>query len=139
MAITKACKAVSMVLAEEGVLNEVTIYSNSQSVLQTLNSRWLLQSMCANFANFKAFLFQKWKMRWETADPESFRKSRKILALPRDIFSRMRWVTGHAYLRLQNFRADSSVKQMIMCRYCLHRKKRADHIILKCVRLRLPR
>ena len=39
MAITKACEAVSVVMAEEGVPNAVTIYSDSQSVLQALNSR----------------------------------------------------------------------------------------------------
>ena len=79
----------------------------------------------------KDFLFQKWKTRLETDDPEfarqtkiwfpepSFRKSRKILALPREEFRVVRWLTGHAFLRLHNFRAD--------------------HIMLKCVRLRLLR
>ena len=65
----------------------------------------------------------------------SFRKSRRILALPRDTFSRVvRWLTGHAFLRLQNFRADSSVTPMSVCRYCSRRPERADHIMLKCVR-----
>ena len=41
MAITRACEAVSAVMAEEGVPNAVTIYSDSQSVLQALNSRWI--------------------------------------------------------------------------------------------------
>ena len=41
MAITKACEVVSMVMAEEGVPNRVTIYSDSQSALQALNSRWI--------------------------------------------------------------------------------------------------
>ena len=41
MAITKACEAVSAVMAEEGVPNAVTIYSNSQTLLQALNGRWI--------------------------------------------------------------------------------------------------
>ena len=58
----------------------------------------------------------------------SFRKSRKILALPREEFSRViRWLTGHAFLRLQNFRADSSVTPMSVCRYCSRRPERASH------------
>ena len=68
----------------------------------------------------------------------SFRKSRKKLALPGEEFSRMiQWLTGHAFLRLQNFRADSSVTPISVCRYCSRHPERADHIILKCVRLRL--
>ena len=39
--ITKTCDAVSMVLAEDGVLKAVTIYSDSQSVLQVRNSGWI--------------------------------------------------------------------------------------------------
>ena len=101
---------------------------------------------------FKDFLFHKWKTRWETADPEfarltriwfpkpSFQKSRKILALPREEFSCViRWLTGHMFLRLQNFRADSSVTPMRVCHYCSRRPERVDHILLKCVRLRLLR
>ena len=101
---------------------------------------------------FKDFLFLKWKTRWETMDPEfarqtriwfpepSFRNSRKILALPSEEFSLViRWLTGHAFLRLQNFRADSLVTPMSVCRYCSRRPERADHIMLKCVRLRLLR
>ena len=41
MVITKACKAVSAVVAEEGMPNTVPIYRDSQSVLQALNSRWI--------------------------------------------------------------------------------------------------
>ena len=48
-------------------------------------------------------------------------------------------MTGHAFLRLQNFRAVSSVTLMSMCCYGLCRPERADHIMLKCVRLRLLR
>ena len=60
------------------------------------------------------------------------------MALPRDTFSRVvRWLTGHAFLRLQNFRADSTVTPNSVCRYCSCRPERADHILLKCVRLRL--
>ena len=60
------------------------------------------------------------------------------MALARDTFSRVvRWLTGHAFLRLQIFRADSSVMPMSVCRYCSRRPERADHIMLKCVRLRL--
>ena len=66
----------------------------------------------------------------------SFRKSRKILAL----FSRVvRWLTSLAFLRMQNFRADSSATPMRVCRYCSRRPERADHIMLKCVRLSLLR
>ena len=41
LAITKACKAVSTVMAQEGVHNAVTVYSDSQSALQGLNSHWM--------------------------------------------------------------------------------------------------
>ena len=40
-AITRACKAVLAVMVEEGVPNAITIYSDSQSVLQALNGRWI--------------------------------------------------------------------------------------------------
>ena len=60
------------------------------------------------------------------------------MALPREEFSRVvRWLTGHAFLRLQNFRADLSVTLMSVCPYCSLRPERADRILLKCVRLRL--
>ena len=180
MAITKACEAVSAVMAEEGVPSAVTIYSDSQSVLQALNSRWITSKTvweCASALTdlgefvsvhlrwvkghsgirgneeadriakeaagsdglvpdrpiprsssyyrqaFKDFLFLKWKTRWETIDPEfarqtriwfpepCFRKSRRILALPRDMFSSIvRWLIGHAFLRLQNFRAGCGIE-----------------------------
>ena len=42
-------------------------------------------------------------------------------------------------MRLQNFRADSSVTLMSMCRYCSRHPERADHILLKCVRLGMLR
>ena len=62
------------------------------------------------------------------------------MALPRETFSRVvRWLTGHSFLSLQNFRMDSSVTPMNVCRYCSRLPERVDHIMLKCVRLRLLR
>ena len=84
-------------------------------------------------------------MKWETADPDFTRqtkiwfpepyfwKSRKILALSHEEFSRVvRWLTGHSLLRLQKFREDLSMTPMSVCCYSSRRPERADHIMLKC-------
>ena len=49
-------------------------------------------------------------------------------------FSRaIRWLTGHTFLRLQNFRAGTTA--MSVCRLCGRKPERADHILLECPRL----
>ena len=95
---------------------------------------------------FKDFLYGKWIERWQQTDisfarqtkvwfPEpSFRKSRKILSLDRPEFSAVvRWLTGHAFLGLQNFRCGSVVTSF--CRLCGQVPERADHLLLRCPRL----
>ena len=67
-------------------------------------------------------------------------KSRKILALPRELFRRtVQWLIEHTFLMLLNFRADRSVMSTSMrCHWSRH-PERADNILLKCIRLRDPR
>ena len=49
-------------------------------------------------------------------------------------FSRaIRWLTGHTFLRLQNFRAGMTA--LSVCRLCGRKPERADHILLECPRL----
>ena len=45
----------------------------------------------------------------------------------------LRWLTGHAFLRLQNFRAGTTA--LSVCRLCGRKPERADHILLECPRL----
>ena len=71
MVITKACEAVSAVMAEEGVPNAVTIYSDSQSVLQALNSCWITS-----------------KTVWECAYA--------LMDLGKFVSGHLRWVKGHS-------------------------------------------
>ena len=71
MAITEACEAVLTVMAEEGVPNKVTIYSNSQSVLQPLNNRWITS-----------------KTVWECASA--------LTDLCKFVSVHLRWVKGHS-------------------------------------------
>ena len=96
---------------------------------------------------FKAHLFDRWISRWRNqTDPlfarqtkiwfpePSFRKTRKILALPRPQFSRViRWITGHAFLGLQNYRTQ--ISDTLLCRFCEEVPERADHLLLWCPRL----
>ena len=42
----------------------------------------------------------------------------------------VRWLTGHAFLRMQNHRADMA--DTPMCRACGEKPERADHILLEC-------
>ena len=92
---------------------------------------------------FKDFLYERWVRRWQETDivfarqtkiwfPEpSFRKTRKLLSLDRPAFSGMvRWLTGHAFLGLQNFRCGSVA--LSFCRLCGQVPERADHLLLRC-------
>ena len=68
----------------------------------------------------------------------SFRKTRKLLSFSRPRFSRIvRWLTGHAYLGLQNFRCGSEPTST--CRLCGQVPERADHLLLECPRLAVLR
>ena len=49
----------------------------------------------------------------------------------------VRWLTGHAFLGLQNFRCGSVATSF--CRLCGQVPERADHILLRCPRLNLLR
>ena len=42
----------------------------------------------------------------------------------------VRWLTGHAFLRLQNHRAGMS--DTPTCRGCGEADERADHVLLQC-------
>ena len=99
---------------------------------------------------FKHFLYEKWIRRWEGTDilfarqtkiwfpTPSFRKTRRILSLERDQLSRVvRWLTGHAFLGLQNFRCGTVA--LSFCRLCGEVPERADHLLLRCPRLALLR
>ena len=97
-------------------------------------------------SHLKEWLMGAWQSRWESL-PEGFarqsriwfteptpRKTRRILALGRVNFGRViRWLTGHVFLRLQNFRAGTSA--ISVCRLCGQKPERADHILLECPRL----
>ena len=68
----------------------------------------------------------------------SFRKTRRLLSLPRSTFSRaVRWLTGHAFLGLQNFRCGLEASSV--CRLCGLVPERADHLLLECPRLAVLR
>ena len=95
---------------------------------------------------FKGHLYEQWIDRWSNTDlafarqtkvwfPEpSFRKTRRILSLDRPRFSQIvRWLTGHAFLGLQNFRCGSTA--LSYCRLCGQIPERADHLLLRCPRL----
>ena len=95
---------------------------------------------------FKDHLYERWVDRWRSTDiafarqtklwfPEpSFRKTRKILSLDCPIFSTVvRWLTGHAFLGLQNYRCGSVA--ISFCRLCGQVPERADHLLLRCPRL----
>ena len=45
----------------------------------------------------------------------------------------VRWLTGHAFLGLQNFRCGTVA--VSFCRLCGQVPERADHILLRCPRL----
>ena len=49
----------------------------------------------------------------------------------------MRWLTGHAFLGLQNFRTGTEVSSV--CRLCGLVPERADHLLLECPRLAVLR
>ena len=95
---------------------------------------------------FKDHLYEKWIERWRNTDiafgrqtkiwfPEpSFRKTRRLLSLDRPQSSQIvRWLTGHAFLGLQNFRCGSTA--LSFCRLCGQVPERADHLLLRCPRL----
>ena len=101
-------------------------------------------------AAFKDHLYERWVERWQSTDLSfarqtkiwlpipSFRKTRKLLSLGRVEFSRVvRWLTGHAFLGLQNFRCGTVVTSF--CRLCGQVPERADHLLLRCPRLSLLR
>ena len=51
--------------------------------------------------------------------------------MERPIFSSLvRWLTGHAFLGLQNFRCGSVA--LSFCRLCGQVPERADHLLLRC-------
>ena len=92
---------------------------------------------------FKMHLYDRWVQRWRETPiafgrqtkvwfPEpSFRKTRKLLSLERPLFSAVvRWLTGHAFLGLQNFRCGSVA--VSYCRLCGEVPERADHLLLRC-------
>ena len=91
---------------------------------------------------FKDSLYEQWTEEWKSEPafarqtrlwfPEpSFRKTRKILSLDRPLFSRVvRWVTGHAFLQVQNQRAGQDVDAT--CRLCNSAPEKADHILREC-------
>ena len=91
----------------------------------------------------KDHLAQEWADRWKSSPAEfarqtkvwfpepNPRKSRRILALGRATFSIIvRWLTGHAFLRMQNHRAGMS--DTPTCRACGATEERADHVLLSC-------
>jgi ribonuclease HI len=101
---------------------------------------------------FKDFMYEEWKLRWQRGDPEFCRQtkiwfdgpcpsvSHAILMQDRETFSRLvRWLTGHAFLRLQNFRATPNVTPQSVCRLCKQVPERADHLLLHCPCLRYLR
>ena len=45
----------------------------------------------------------------------------------------VRWLTGHAFLGLQDFRAGTTA--ISVCRLCGQVPERADHVLLDCPRL----
>ena len=58
-------------------------------------------------------------------------KSKKILSYGRDTLSTLvRWITGHAFLRKQNNRADMA--ESPLCRGCGQAEEGADHVLLEC-------
>ena len=91
----------------------------------------------------KDHMAESWSQRWRSL-PASFarqarlwfptpcpRKSKKLLAMGREKFSAIvRWLTGHAFLRLQNHRAGMS--DTPTCRGCGEADERADHVLLQC-------
>ena len=103
--------------------------------------------------DFKCDLYDRWTERWQS-DPTwcrqtkiwfpepSIRKSKQLCFLGRELFSRVvRWLSGHAFLRLQNHRANTSSApdQTALCRLCGEVYERADHVLLHCPRLSLTR
>ena len=49
----------------------------------------------------------------------------------------MRWLTGHTFLKLQNFRCG--IETTSVCRLCGLVPERADHILLECPKLNVLR
>ena len=101
-------------------------------------------------AAFKDHLYVRWTERWSAMEPSfarqtriwfsepSFRKTRRLLSLSRSTFSRaVRWITGHAFLGLQNFRCGSEATSA--CRLCGLVPERADHLLLECPKLAVLR
>ena len=91
---------------------------------------------------FKDNLYDEWKKEWKSdhafarqtklwfSEP-SFRKTRRMLAQDRVSFSRtVRWITGHAFLQVQNQRAGQEVDPE--CRLCGQSPEKADHILREC-------
>ena len=64
-------------------------------------------------------------------DEPSFQKSRALLALDREAFSRcIRWLTGFAFLQAPN--ALRGLTEDDNCRLCAIAPEKADHILRQC-------
>ena len=89
-------------------------------------------------AAFRDHLYERWVDRWQHTDlaftrqtkvwfqEPSFWKTRRLLSLDREEFSRaVRWLTGHTFLGLQNFRCGTVVTSF--CQLCGQVPERVDH------------
>ena len=80
---------------------------------------------------YYTYKMEQTKMWFPNLDPKL---SREILAFPRGLFSRtVRFITGHCFLRRQNFQIDpTKYPHTDMCRLCKKEKERACHILMDC-------
>ena len=63
-----------------------------------------------------------------------FRRTRRLLPLPSPLFSQLVcWLTGHAFLGLQNFRCGSVAT--CFCGLCGQVPERSDHLLLRSILL----
>ena len=201
LAISQACDLYEAQLEQGNTLPAaITIYSDSQSVLKALASRWIRSRTilsCIEKLNsvgrwasvqlcwvkghsgvpgneradrlakaslsggrryerviprsaayyrmaFKDFLYESWTRQWSSDQafarqtrlwfPEpSFRKSRAIISLDREAFSRLiRWLSGFAFLRGLGAKINGEDGDDDSCRLCEEAVEKADHILREC-------
>jgi hypothetical protein len=90
----------------------------------------------------KDHLYSLWTIHWDKQDLSQIKiwfpyldpsLSNRLLSFKRDSFSRrVRFLTGHCFLRRQNNLVDLNYQFSTVCRKCNIYQERASHILMDC-------